>query len=294
MEIKIKGIKKIKNNEKVKKRFPYKEISFRASGWMIVFYLGVVKYIKEKYKIKNLHLTGSSGGAVAACALLCDVNLDEIIKYLIERSPYTNVFSVCDLTKGGIDNYIIKSLCNKKINRNTLNIACTIFEGKKCRTHLFNKFDSVNDVCEYLKGSVHIPLFGGIIPYQHNNYNMYDSVVTDSHPHTTDDCLKISWNKSCECGCEKTLDVIRPYTNMPLAWCMSPPTNVIGNLYLHGYSQAKLFFENVHDDKDVAVIEIIEEELKQYNKSLNIFKLACIATVIAIASISLKRRILKN
>ncbi len=57
----------------VKKKFPYKEISFRASGWMVVFYLGIVKYMKEKYKIKNLQLTGSSGGAVAACALLCDV-----------------------------------------------------------------------------------------------------------------------------------------------------------------------------------------------------------------------------
>jgi hypothetical protein len=280
-------------NYHIKKRFPYKEISFRASGWMIVFYLGVVKYIKEKYKIKNLQLTGSSGGAVAACSLLCDIDLDEIIQYLIDSSPHTNMFTMCNLTKGGIDNYIIKSICNKKINRNTLNIACTIIEGNNCRTKLFNKFDSVNDICEYLKGSVHIPLFGGIIPYRHNNYNMYDSIITDTHPCVTDDCLKISWNNSCHCGCEKTLDIIRPYMDIPLAWCMSPPTKVIRNLYLHGHHQAKLFFENVHDEKDVYVIETIETELNEYNKSMNMFKFACIITIVTIASIKLKNRIIK-
>ena len=272
----------------IKKRFPYKEISFRASGWMIVFYLGIVKYIKENYKIKNLQLTGSSGGAIAACSLLCDINLDEIILYLIKYKPYSNIFNICNITKGGIDNYIINNINNKKINRNTLNIACTIIDGNKCKTHIFNNFESVTDICEYLKGSVHIPFFGGIIPYQYNNYIMYDSIITDSHPHITNDCLNISWNKHCNCGCEKTLDVIRPYTDLPVTWCMTPPKNVIHNLYLHGYSQAKLFFENIHDEEDVAIIEKIETELKTFNKSIEIFKVVFIIGIITIASIKLK------
>jgi hypothetical protein len=279
------------NKRKIKKKFPYKEISFRASGWMLVFYLGVVKYIKEKYKIKNLQLTGSSGGAVAACTLLCDVDIDEVIDYLVTSSIHTNMFSVCNLTKGGIDNYIIKGLSNKKINRNTLNIACTIFEGKNYRTHLFNKFDSVKDVCEYLKGSVHVPLFAGIMPHKYKNHIMYDSIITDSHPHITNDCLKISWNKSCECGCEKTLNVIRPYVDMPLPWCMSPPTKVLHNLYLHGYCQAKLFFENVHDDEDVNIIQKIDMELKEYNKNVNMIKYTCIIAIFTIASLKIKQKL---
>jgi hypothetical protein len=274
----------------IKKKFPFKEISFRASGWMIIFYLGVVKYIKEKYKIKNLQLTGSSGGAVAACSLLCDIEIDEVIDYLIEHSPKTSVFGICRLIKGGIDKYIISHLSNKKINRNTLNIACTIIEGKTYRTHFFNKFNSVHDVCNYLKGSVHVPIIGGIIPYRYNNYNMYDSIITDSHPHTTDDYLKVSWNKSCECGCEKTLNLIRPYNDIPLAWCVSPPTGVIKSLYMHGYYQAKLFFENVHDDNDVKICEEIEEYLKNYNKSIEIIKYSVIISVITIATFNIKRK----
>ncbi len=194
------------------------------------------------------------------------------------------------MTKDGIDKYIISSLCNKKMNRNTLNIACTIFEGNTYRTHLFNKFSSVHDVCNYLKGSVHVPILGGVIPYHYKNHRMYDSIITDSHPHITNDCLKVSWNKSCECGCEKTLNVIRPYTDMPLAWCVSPPTEVIHHLYMHGYYQAKLFFENEHDDNDVTVIESIEKYLELHEQKVKCLKYAFIITVITITTISLKQR----
>lgn len=279
--------------KEIKKKFPFKEISFRASGWMIIFYLGVVKYIKEKYKIKNLQLTGSSGGAVAACALLCDVELEEVIEFLIENNPKTNIFGICRLIKGGIDKYVISHISNKKINRNTLNIACTVIEGNTYRTHFFNKFNSVNDICNYLKGSVHIPVIGGIIPYRYNNFNIYDSIITDSHPHITNDYLKVSWNKSCDCGCAKSLNIIRPYNNIPLSWCMSPPTGIIHPLYMHGYYQAKLFFENIHDDNDVKIIEEIEDHLKNYNNKIERIKYILIISVIAITSFSVKRRFKK-
>jgi hypothetical protein len=272
-----------------KQIFPFKEISFRASGWMLVFYFGVIKYIKQKYKIKNLQLTGSSGGAIAACGILCDINLDDIMEELIDGNKKTYIFGVCDYVKSKIDIFI-HNICHKKLKRNTLNIACTIFEGKKYRTHLFNDFRSVNDICNYLKGSVHMPLFGGIIPYRYNNYNMYDSIITDSHPHTTKDCLKVSWTKSCECGCEKTLNVIRPYHTLPLSWCMTPPTDSLKLLYQHGYYQAKLYFEDEHDDEDVIIIEQIEQCLKDHRKRSNQLIFISITTLLSILFIQLKKR----
>lgn len=273
----------------MKKKFPYKEISFRASGWMLVFYFGVTKYIKEKYKIKNLQLTGSSGGAIAACGLLCDLDMDQIINELEEGNKKTYIFGVCDYVKSKIEIFV-HQICYKKLKKNTLNIACTILEGKKYKTHLFNDFRSVTDICNYLKGSVHVPLFGGIIPYQYNNYSMYDSIITDSHPHITDDCLKVSWTKECNCGCEKTLNVIRPYHIIPLSWCMTPPPECIKLLYIHGYNQARLFFEDVHLDDDIIVIEKLEQCLMDHKKKVNQLIFIGITTIFTIAYMKIKKK----
>ena len=110
MELKLNNLK-IKKKKKIKKNFPYNEISFRASGWMLVFYFGVIKYIKEKYKIKNINLTGSSGGAISACLLLCDVDIDKLINLLdMDRSNNTiHMFNLCNYVKKNIA--ILKNRC---------------------------------------------------------------------------------------------------------------------------------------------------------------------------------------
>ena len=272
-----------------KKKFPYQEISFRASGWMLVFYFGVVKYIQENYKIKSLHLTGSSGGAIAACGLICDLEMDKIIDELEEGNRHVYLFGVCDFVKSKIDNFSCY-ISKKKLKRNTLNIACTVFEGRNYRTHLFNQFDRVEDIANYLKGSVHVPLFGGIIPYRYNNYAMYDSIITDSHPHITNDCLKVSWTKKCECGCEKTLNVIRPYKSMPLSWCMAPPAGILHSIYMHGYYQAKLFFEHVHEEDNLKYINHIEEKLNEHENNLRKITLLGLVTVLSFTYMKIKNK----
>jgi hypothetical protein len=268
-----------------KKRFPYDEISFRASGWMLAFYFGVIKYIKEKYKLKNIHLTGSSGGAIAACALLCNIDLDHTIEMLdnINNQNKIHPFNLCDFVKDQIEVYVQK-ICNKKINRNTLNIACTQIDKNGYKTEIFNQFNSLMDISNYLKASCHMPLVGGITPYRYNNKLLFDSIITDSHPNITTDCLKVSWTKKCECGCEKTLDVIRPYENLPLIWCLSPPKEVIKDLYTHGYYQAKLFFENVHEDENIKIIQSIDTKLKSHNENVYYFKKISLVGFLTIVS----------
>jgi hypothetical protein len=271
-----------------KKKFPYQEISFRASGWMLVFYFGVVKYIKEKYKIKSLHLTGSSGGAIAAVGLICDLDMEKIMEELEEGNRRVHLFGVCDFVKSKIDTFS-SYISNKKLKRNTLNIACTVFEGRHCRTHLFNQFNNIQDISNYLKGSVHVPLFGGIIPYRYNNYLMYDSIITNSHPHMTNDCLKVSWTKKCDCGCEKTLNVIRPYKSMPLSWCMIPPPGVLHSIYMHGYYQAKLFFEDVHEDDNIKYIRNIEEKLIEHKNKVRKITFLSIITLLSLSYVKIKK-----
>ena len=270
----------------LKKKFPYNEISFRASGWMLVFYFGVIKYIKEKDTLNNIQLTGSSGGAIAACALLCNIDIDNTIQMLddIINKDRMNPFNMCDFVKEQIEIYVNK-LCNRKMRKNTLNIACTQIDKRGYKTEIFNRFDSLIDISNYLKASCHIPFVGGIIPYRYKNKLLFDSIITDSHPNITSDCLKVSWTKKCECGCEKTINVIRPYESLPLTWCLSPPKEIIKDLYVHGYYQAKLFFENIHDDDNIKIIQSIDTKLKSHNENVYYIKTISLVGFLTIVSV---------
>jgi hypothetical protein len=116
-------------------------------------------------------------------------------------------------------------------------------------------------------------LFGGITPYCYNNHYLYDSILTNSHQHLTEKPLKISWSNGCECGCDKIKDVIRPNFNFPLSFCLNIPDKIIMDLYKHGYYQAKLFFENIQDNKNIEIIKSIETKLKDYDDKINNRKL---------------------
>jgi hypothetical protein len=293
-----------------KKKFPYDEISFRASGWMLVFYFGVIKYIKEKYKIKNLNLTGSSGGAIAACLLLCDLDIDKTINELDDNrnNNKINIFNLCDYVKQLIEKYTIK-ICYHKLQKNILNIACTKIGGfnsitqLKYNTHFFNNvhFTNPNDISNYLKASCHIPLIGGITPYYYNNHYLYDSIVTNSHPHIKDKPLKISWSKGCECGCDNMIDTIRPHINFPLSFCLDIPDGIIQDLYKHGYYQAKLFFENIQENENKKIIKSIKMKIKKYDDNLiqiknkiknTILLFSCITILLTLKKLNKPREII--
>lgn len=55
-------------------------IVFSAGGGYWPYYLGVAKYIKEKYDLSNVNLVGTSAGALAALALSQQVPFDDVMQ----------------------------------------------------------------------------------------------------------------------------------------------------------------------------------------------------------------------
>ena len=54
------------------------ELSFGATGWGCIFYLGVVKLLFEKFnkeQLKNIKIAASSSGNIAAIILLFNVDI---------------------------------------------------------------------------------------------------------------------------------------------------------------------------------------------------------------------------
>ncbi len=232
----------------MKKKFPYQEISFRASGWMLLFYLGVIKYIKQHYDIHNIHLSGSSGGAVCMCSLLFKeyINIDECFKNIIQVYESQSSILLCSYKAHQLIDMFINDdyICPYLLNNNTITVSCSEKGQSKFTTCLYYGLQHLCNVRHVLKGATLIPYLCSFKGYPFMHMNLFDSYLTNPHPHVTTHCLKITYTHTCVCGCNKVDHVIKPDMHLPDQWCLTPPIHILYDLYQHGYDQAMMFFES--------------------------------------------------
>ncbi len=268
----------------MKKVFPYDEISFRASGWMFLFYLGVIKYIKENYIIDNIHLTGSSAGAVSMCSLLFkeDVNYDDIYNDIINiLVTQKNIYDGSNKAQELIDKFINeKYICPILFKKNRISVACSKLVYYKFNLHLFPSINNITDLTHILKGATLIPLLCSFKGYFFMNMRLFDSYLINPHPTIKNKCLKITYTHSCVCGCNNLTDIIKPLISLPNYWCLDPPKNIMHDLYKHGYDQAKYFFERknfILNDKIYNIEYYVNDyKLNNYKIHYKFFIIGCI------------------
>lgn len=221
-----------------KTKFPCNEISFASSGWMQMFQCGAGKYIQENYDYKELKMVGTSGGALIACALCCDVSMDTIFGEMMQiRKIYNNnIFMMCKYTKENIKK-MLPDTCIELIN-NRLTIVCSKFENFTFAPFYKNAFANYEDVLKYLHATIHIPMMDGCLPHEVDGQFLYDGLLTDCRPQTVPDCIHVDWDRTCS-----TRGNIMPEIDIPMYWCVFPPNErILHLLYCHGYYQAQSFF----------------------------------------------------
>ena len=236
---------------------PFSEISFHSSGWMQIFQCGVSKYIQENMKYDECKLVGTSGGALIACSLCCDLPMDDIFDEMIKtRKIYNNnIFKMCHYTKKIIE----KMLPEKCIDliKKRLTIVCSKLEDYDFIPLYMDNFHTYTDVLKYLHATIHVPIIDGCTPYEIDNLMLYDGMMSDSHPQLTDNCLHVTWDNS---GSRE--NAIVPEFEIPHYWCALPPDeNTLKLLYFHGYYQAKKFFTKGESTTNAA--ETINSELRE-------------------------------
>jgi hypothetical protein len=58
---------------------------FGSAGWLFVYYMGVIKCLKELDLHKNAHCISCSGGALAAAAgFCCNVDMDKLKSFVLD------------------------------------------------------------------------------------------------------------------------------------------------------------------------------------------------------------------
>lgn len=265
-----------------KQKFPFSEISFHSSGWMKCFQYGVGKYIQENYDISGCKMIGTSAGALVACALCCDISIDQIYNETIQiRKINKNPFLMCHYAKQSIRKFLPNN-CVELI-KNRLTIVCCGLESNGFVSKKYDNFNTEKDIVQYLNATIHIPIIDGFFPDVVGDDLLYDGVLVDSHPNLSDStlssCLKITWDKNCYCGCTKTQNAIFPELEFPLYWIGLPPdVRCLSLLYYHGYYCAKIFFsknEDIMTDTDIAnsqniileLNDIIEKTKRNYKST---------------------------
>ena len=263
------------NSSEPDQQFPFGGMSFHASGWMQVFQGGVAKYIQEKYQLDKCKMVGTSGGAIVACTLCCDIPMDLAFSEILgvrNINKHNNVFRMCEYTKQVIKKMLPINCI--ELMKNRLTIVCSKMENVNLVPMYASAFNSYDDVLNYLNATVHIPIFDGFFPQVTDAHNLYDGMLTDSHSPILDPCLKVTWDSKCYCGCTQENNTIFPEIEIPHYWCMYPPDErILELLYYHGYYVAQKYFlsQTREEDKtnsEKVLVELCNEIHRQRHNNL--------------------------
>jgi hypothetical protein len=258
------------------------DFSFNASGWMILFQLGVLQCLQEKLDLKEVKSAGTSCGSIVAVCTLCGIsasNIGEEVcrKELICRKDFKLIIPLMVEALKEITPENATEICNKR-----LGVACTEWTSlfpMKIEPIEFGHFENKPDLIEAIRASSHVPLLAGYGSYVYKLRCLYDGLFTDTHPHSNDPkVFKCSWTSECACGC--TLDTPHnkgrsffPSVNFPLRWCMLPPDDLTLRLiFYHGYARA----HSVINRKEFPSKILIKEESVYEKKE----RVECTSTIL--------------
>ncbi len=251
--------KDIESNNK--KDLEYNEIVIQPSGWMVVYQLGIAKYIKDNYNINKIKLiTASSAGSTVACSLLCDTEIDELYEFI--RSKYENymdIFKMPDILKEGLEKHLPNN-CVDLID-DKLVISCCNVKDLNINDKI-SDFKNKEELIDLIMGASHIPLLSGIMPYKYKDKYMYDGNLFNSFISNKENELKILISGY------KDDNTINPGFEIPLYWFIYPPNGTLKLMYKHGYNRAEEFFNK--NSYDNTTLYNIKDKISDYQLIVSI------------------------
>ena len=164
------------------------QLTFSGGGGFLPYYLGIAKFIQEKYVIdNNILLSGASCGIIPIILLRLNINIDEFYKNkaknFINKYKAFNFFKL-NLYKDGKDflNEIINNKNNYLKFNNSTYISVTEINKLKFKNKLISNWESHDDFINICIASAHLPILGKSITYNYKNKVYIDGGITDNRP----------------------------------------------------------------------------------------------------------------
>ena len=207
---------------------PKVTFSFAAAGWLQMYHFGVAKALQDTGIVdnENIRFCGSSAGALAAAAIVCECDFDDLKEYAIKcsitaRSAIPNAFLLREYVLQGVQLFAVNKLRERpelkyKLCRQ-LEAYATVLPW--CRKKVIGVFTCEEDLKEALAASCCLtPLAGWPFQLRETGEWVCDGGMSAFQPRKGEkNCITVS---PIYC----TSADIRPLTFLPIWWGLYPPS----------------------------------------------------------------------
>uniref|UniRef100_A0A0A9W8S5 triacylglycerol lipase n=1 Tax=Lygus hesperus TaxID=30085 RepID=A0A0A9W8S5_LYGHE len=173
-------------------------LSFAGCGFLGIYHVGVAVCLK-KYAPHLLlnHISGASAGAIAACGLLCDIPIGDVVSDVLNLirearlrtlGPFSPSFHVQEVLLEGLSK-VLPEDAHLRVN-GKLHISLTrVYDGKNV---IVSHFDSKEDLLECLLASCFVPIFSGFIPPKFHGERYIDGGFSNNLPLLDEHTITVS------------------------------------------------------------------------------------------------------
>lgn len=150
-----------------------KLITISPGGFKGFYTLGVSKYIKNNYDVKDFIFSGASAGAWNALYMCKKKEEDDDFLDIIQGIDYDNFNTIYDVEQV-IKHEILKKYDYIDFDFDRLFIGVTVLEKCKLTTTIYTSFETLNDAVDCCIASSHIPFITGRVIHRYK-----DKIVLD-------------------------------------------------------------------------------------------------------------------
>ena len=243
--------------------------SFDSSGWLYVYHLGAAHYIQTQLiphlPEDELSFSGSSGGALVACALCTGISIEELARFIIDRQPECrfNPWRMLPCVESAMEHFLPEDAAPMAEGR--LRVLLTRVQlgwmVPLLWPEVISRFGSRAELAQVLRASCHIPVLGGLLPFRIDGDEaepggkggkvkggarycdglFWPSVLWSWRAfNASDTLLKVS-------GLGWPTAHVGPPVPMPLQWVVLPPSQrMLWRLFALGYHDTARFWSDTH------------------------------------------------
>lgn len=244
--------------------------SFDSSGWLYLYHLGVAHYIQTQLlphlPDDRLAFSGSSGGALVACALCTKISIADLAVYIVEQQPECkyNPWRMLPCAEAAMTRFLPDDAAELAHGR--LRVLLTRVQLGWMQPLVWpetvSSFYSKAKLMQVLRATCHIPVLGGLLPFRIDpDGQEADGVVSDRHEgggyydglfwpsvlytwrafHASDTLIKVS-------GLGWPTAHITTQIPVPPHWVVLPPSQrMLWRLFASGYHDTARFWRERHD-----------------------------------------------
>jgi len=163
-------------------------ISFAGCGFIGIYHVGVSACLKTYApSLLENKILGSSAGAMAAAALICDLPLEDMARNVLQLAsnasekllgPFNPYFNLHSTLKEGWEKLLPDDIAEKASHK--LHISMTKFSDRS--NMLVSVFSSKSDLLDALLASSFVPMMSGWVPPRFRGELVFDGGYSDNLP----------------------------------------------------------------------------------------------------------------